>query len=86
MVKILINSINERIPLGKTDLQSIILQYNNVSVSEQKNVWYHSECQKPLVNQHNSVPLTRIPAFKRAASPSGVTVGQENPSASNDPA
>ena len=84
MVKTLINSINERISLGKTDLQPIILRYNIISDSEQKDVLYHSECRKPLVNTHNKV--TKIPTFKRTTSPSGETVSQGNPSASNDPA
>ena len=46
MVKTLINSINKRISLDKTDLQSIILQYNNVGVSEQKIFLHKSKYKK----------------------------------------
>ena len=80
MIEALIISINERISLGQTDLEPILFRYNNASVSEQKRVWYHSECRKPLVNQYNKALLTKKSTLKRPDSPSDATE-----STSNDP-
>ena len=54
-----------------------------MSITEQKNVWYHSECRKPLVNVRN-VERLRTFGLKRSDSLPDITEDSEQPSTSTE--
>ena len=82
-IKSLFTVINERIDLGESDLKPILLRFSNLSITEQKNVWYHSECRKPLVNVRN-VERLRTFGLKRSDSLPDITEDSEQPSTSTE--
>ena len=83
MIKDLFISIDERIALGQTDLEQVSFRFSSLSASEQENVWYHSDCRKPIVNQINIEHL-RKSKLKRSNTLSGTTQGAEQPSSSTE--